>query len=66
MISSVLALIISLLILITPSLAEEIPVNIKADTLKFSEEKNMVTASGSIEIHLKDFIIYADELEKHT
>ena len=66
MISSVLALIISLLILITPSLAEEIPVNIKADTLKFSEEKNMVTASGSIEIHLKDFIIYADELEMHT
>lgn len=46
--------------------AKEIPVNIKAEVLKFSEEKNLVTASGSVEVRLKGITLYADKLEMDT
>jgi len=46
--------------------AGEIPVNIKAETLKFSEEKNIVTATGSVEIKFNNITILADMLEMHS
>ncbi|MBU0672269.1 MAG: hypothetical protein KJ732_04480 [Candidatus Margulisbacteria bacterium] len=45
-----------------PILAQEIPVNIKADKLKFIEGTSLVTASGSVEVSLKGVIIQADKL----
>jgi hypothetical protein len=45
---------------------EGIPVNIKADNLKYSEAAGTVTASGSVEIRLKDFTIYSDALVMDT
>jgi len=44
----------------------EIPVNIKAQKLKYSEETGLVTATGSVEIHLKEITILADELRLDT
>ncbi|OGC04241.1 hypothetical protein A2276_06545 [candidate division WOR-1 bacterium RIFOXYA12_FULL_43_27] len=57
---------IFLILLTGLALAEEIPVKIKADTLKFSEQKELVTATGSVEIHIKDLVIRADKLEMYT
>lgn len=45
---------------------KEIPVDIKADTLKYIEGSNIVSAFGSVEIKLKEIIIYADSLIMDT
>jgi len=45
---------------------EEIPVNIKADTLKYSEDGSFVTATGSVEIKLKGIKITSDRLAMDT
>jgi len=51
------------LLLVSFAFAEsEIPVNIKAQKLKYIEETGMVTATGSVEVYLKDLVIRADEL----
>lgn len=44
----------------------EVPVNIKADKLKFSEDTGLVTASGSVEIKLEDVTIHSDHLVMDT
>jgi len=43
-------------------LAEEIPVNIKAETLKYIEDTGVIHATGSVEVNLKDAYIKADSL----
>lgn len=48
--------------LITPSFAEEIPVNIKSEKLTYVEGTNIIKASGSVEVRLKGVTIYADLL----
>jgi len=45
-----------------PAAADEIPVNVKADSLKFYEDTGMVEALGSVEARLKGVTIYADRL----
>lgn len=51
----------------TPALAEdEIPVNIKADKLKYIEDSSIVTASGSVEVVLERVTIKADSLAIDT
>jgi hypothetical protein len=45
-----------------PVFSEEIPVNVKADSLKFYEDTGMVEATGSVEVRLKDVTIHADSL----
>lgn len=45
-----------------PLFAQEIPVNIKSETLKFVEGTGIVIATGSVEVTFKDVIIYADRL----
>lgn len=40
--------------------AEEVFVNLKAMSLKYEEEGRIVTAVGSVEVRLKDFIIKSD------
>jgi hypothetical protein len=42
--------------------SQDIPVNIKADRLRFHEDSSLVEASGSVEVHLKEATIYADRL----
>ncbi|MFA5112993.1 MAG: hypothetical protein WC529_01720 [Candidatus Margulisiibacteriota bacterium] len=42
--------------------AAEIPVNIKAEYLKFYEDSTLVEASGSVEVRLQDATIFADQL----
>ena len=49
--------------LATPTLSQEIPVNLKANTLKYEEERGVVTASGSVEVYFEELLIRADELE---
>ncbi|MBU1026254.1 MAG: hypothetical protein KKA31_00820, partial [Candidatus Margulisbacteria bacterium] len=46
----------------SPLFAQEIPVNIKADSLKYIEETGQLEASGSVEVHFKEVIIYSDYL----
>lgn len=41
---------------------EKIPVNLKADLLKYYEDTDQVRATGSVEVRLKDVTIFADEL----
>lgn len=41
---------------------EEIPVKVKADTLKYFEDSSMFEAAGSVEVRLKGITIYADHL----
>ncbi|MFH1683670.1 MAG: hypothetical protein ABIA67_02175 [Candidatus Margulisiibacteriota bacterium] len=48
--------------LTTPAFAQEIPVNVKADKLKYVEGGGIVVASGSVEVSLKGIIIHADFL----
>ncbi len=45
-----------------PLLAQEIPVNIRAEKLKFIEETGAIVASGSVEVKFKEVTIYADFL----
>lgn len=45
-----------------PSFAEEIPVNIKADKLKYIEGTGIIEASGSVEVTLKAVTIHSDFL----
>jgi len=40
----------------------EIPVNVKADNLKYYEDSGLVEAWGSVEVKFKDATIYADNL----
>jgi hypothetical protein len=59
-----LLLIVSLLIvnLTIPAFAQEIPVNVKADRLKYIEGTGMIEASGSVEVAFKEVTIHADFL----
>ncbi|MFH1389431.1 MAG: hypothetical protein ABIH56_01685 [Candidatus Margulisiibacteriota bacterium] len=41
---------------------EKIPVNIKAETLKYYEDTGQLKASGSVEVKLKEMTIFADNL----
>ena len=60
-------LVIGFLIFSLPCLAEEeIPVNIKAEKLKYVENSDLVTASGSVEIVLKEVVIHSDDLVMDT
>lgn len=56
--------IVSLLLVnsFSASFAQEIPVNIKAERLKFIEETSIVEASGSVEVKFKEVTIHADSL----
>ena len=45
-----------------PTFAQEIPVDIKADNLKYYEDSGLVEASGAVEVKLKDATIYSDRL----
>ena len=58
----ILGIILSLVISHS-SLAQEIPVNIKAQTLKFIEGTDLVVASGEVEVRLKNITINADFLQ---
>jgi hypothetical protein len=49
-------------LIIFPVIAQEIPVNIKADSLQIVEGTSRVEASGSVEVQLKGIIIRADHL----
>ena len=40
----------------------EIPVNVKADKLKYFEDSGLIEASGSVEVKFKEVTIYADKL----
>lgn len=51
---------LSLLVLAHISLAEEIPVRIKANDLKYDQEAGMITGAGSVEIYFEDAVIYSD------
>ncbi|MEE8638690.1 MAG: hypothetical protein V3T21_06610 [Candidatus Margulisiibacteriota bacterium] len=42
--------------------SEEIPVNVKAEKLKFIEGTGMIEASGSVEVNFKEITIYSDFL----
>jgi hypothetical protein len=49
--------------LILPALATEIPVNIKADTLRYVEGTPIIEAQGSVEVRFENVTIYADLLK---
>ncbi|MFH1541968.1 MAG: hypothetical protein ABIE84_02630, partial [bacterium] len=51
-----------LLFVISSAIAEEIPVDIKANILKYISDTDVVEAIGSVEVKLKDVTIYADRL----
>jgi len=51
-----------LCVFISPSFAQGIPVNIKAEKLKFIEGTSLIEASGSVEVKLEKVIIHADRL----
>lgn len=58
---------ILLLAIISPAYAEqEIPVNIKAENLKYIEGTSIITASGSVEVKFDKIIIFADSLTMDT
>ncbi len=45
---------------------EDVPVNIKADNLKFDQEAGVITASGSVEIRFEGLTIYSDSARLDT
>ena len=47
---------------LSPLLAQEIPVKVKADTLRYIEGTGMIEALGSVEVKFKEVIIYSDLL----
>lgn len=49
-------------LLTTYCFAQEIPVDVKADQLKFYEDSALVEASGSVEVKFKEVTIQADHL----
>jgi len=51
-----------IIFLFAPAFAQEIPVNLRAEKLKYIEGTGIIEASGSVEAHLQDVIIYADFL----
>ncbi len=55
-------IIFCILFLASCVLAEEIPVNIKAETLKYIEDTGVIHATGSVEVYLKDAYIKSDSL----
>jgi len=55
-----------LLIVSNNVLCEEIPVRVKADNLRFDQEKGMITAAGSVEIHFEGLIISSDAAQIDT
>jgi hypothetical protein len=61
-IQNALLLIALWLIVNSSAFAQEIPVNIKADRLKYIEGTNLIEAEGSVEVKLKEITIYADSL----
>lgn len=61
-----IVLLLLILLFATPILAKEIPVNIKADKLKYIEDTGRVIASGSVTIDIEGAIIKADQLLMDT
>ncbi|OGC24824.1 hypothetical protein A2291_02325 [candidate division WOR-1 bacterium RIFOXYB2_FULL_42_35] len=51
-----------LLCFILPTIAQEIPVNVKAEKLHYVEETGQIVASGSVEVRFKETTIMADFL----
>ncbi|NQT30260.1 MAG: LPS-assembly protein LptD [Candidatus Saganbacteria bacterium] len=51
-----------LFLFVLPLFAQDIPVNIKAENLKYIEETKIIEATGKVEIKLKEIIIYADKV----
>ncbi|MBU0687247.1 MAG: hypothetical protein KKB81_05290 [Candidatus Margulisbacteria bacterium] len=47
---------------VCPSFAEDVPVDLKADSLKYNEEKGIIEASGSVVIQIEGFTMHADNL----
>lgn len=47
---------------ILPAFAEDVPVDLSADTLKYLEDEGQVIAAGSVEVKLEGLIIRADQL----
>jgi|GEM_PF-711827 len=45
---------------------EEITVKLKADSLRYDEENNVVVASGSVEARLRDLVVVADTMLVNT
>ncbi len=56
-------IIIILLLLAVPALAQEIPVNVRAEQLKYIEESGIIEASGSVEVQINEVTIYSDFLQ---
>ncbi|MFC1496115.1 LptA/OstA family protein [Candidatus Margulisiibacteriota bacterium] len=54
------------LLTMQPAQAKKIPVNIKADLLRYSEDQQLVTATGSVEIEIENIFIKADKLILNT
>jgi hypothetical protein len=48
--------------LAAPVFAQQIPVNIKSEKLKYIEETGIIEASGSVEVQFKEVTIFADYL----
>ena len=46
--------------------AEEMPVRVKADNLRYDQEAGIITATGSVEIHFEDNIIRSDSARIDT
>ncbi|MDI6731865.1 MAG: LptA/OstA family protein [Candidatus Margulisbacteria bacterium] len=57
-----------LFVFIFPAFAEDIPVNLKADKLKYNEATDLIEASGSVEVEFEKVKIKADRLvmDPHT
>ncbi|KPJ68817.1 hypothetical protein AMJ44_05350 [candidate division WOR-1 bacterium DG_54_3] len=60
--SAVFVILTFLLFSIPIAYAQEIPVNVKAEKLKYIEETGIIEASGSVEVKFKEVTIYADFL----
>jgi len=58
----VLAFLLFFSFLGVPAFSQEIPVNLKADNLKYIEGSRFVEATGSVEVEIKGIKIFADRL----
>jgi hypothetical protein len=63
MIKRAILIVLFLLSFLVPLFADEIPVNIKANKLRYVEGSSIVEASGSVEVRLKEVTIHADLLQ---
>jgi hypothetical protein len=55
-----------LILFFSPTFAEELTVKIKADSLRYSEDRGSVYAAGSVEARLRDFVMRSDSMVVDT